>query len=107
MVDLIKHQLIYSTHSPFMIDPQRFERAAERDMGVFGNENEDYLAQKGAGVGSVWLAHRDVLAGRWAHDRAMARLSTITPALATPRIRTAPGRPARPMPRAVGESAKR
>ena len=33
--DLIKHQLIYSTHSPFMIDPQRFESVRiVQDLGI-------------------------------------------------------------------------
>ena len=33
--ELIKHQLIYSTHSPFMIDPQRFECVrVVQDLGI-------------------------------------------------------------------------
>ena len=33
--ELVKHQLIYSTHSPFMIDPQRFECVRiVQDLGI-------------------------------------------------------------------------
>ena len=37
--ELINHQLIYSTHSPFMIDPQEFERVRIiQDRGIDSNE---------------------------------------------------------------------
>ena len=37
--ELAQHQLIYSTHSPFMIDPRRFERVRiVQDLGIDSNE---------------------------------------------------------------------
>ena len=37
--ELVEHQLIYSTHSPFMIDPQRFERVRiVQDLGIDAKE---------------------------------------------------------------------
>ena len=32
------HQLIYSTHSPFMINPQRFECVRRQDLGIDAKE---------------------------------------------------------------------
>lgn len=37
--ELARHQLIYSTHSPFMIDPRKFERIRiVQDLGIDSNE---------------------------------------------------------------------
>ena len=37
--ELAQHQLIYSTHSPFMIDPRKFERIRiVQDLGIDSNE---------------------------------------------------------------------
>ena len=37
--ELVQHQLIYSTHSPFMIDPRKFERIRiVQDLGIDSNK---------------------------------------------------------------------